>query len=428
MELKRMIAEAITGHASGGVSNKAIDRSSDEEFDEYTAQMSSEYNDRLKQQKTKYALCLVSHDWYKATIPSLYETPIVTSPENAKRFAKAVAPVRLGRPGEHGGHGPLVRCLNVGRCCEREERYGTNDRKNKTIASILESTKDTLRVFISAYAYLSNRSIRALTQCHELRLLDLTGTRVFRMEDMEGLARASTYLRTFHPPHLPAGARSDWTFVHWPQALETLRLPGGIAKDQFEKMVTEGRFPTKLKSLDIAQHTQYPGSDLLRPIGRELVTLDMRYIYHDAGDSDGFLQSLPALRFLDVFITFMERTVFDNHPPHPLEVLSLHNDDVDDAFGGARYLGVQPHDVIKALDAGVLPKLRSVVLPEEPMYIPTAWDSGQRHTTNLNRMLIAQGHAEGKRGGVLFENDGIDPEIDLMLGIHYDDEPILFGP
>ncbi|KAF7589786.1 hypothetical protein BBP40_003848 [Aspergillus hancockii] len=116
--------------------------------------------DELERQKTLYACCLVSRQWYSATIAFLYERPRVDSGKAFQKFTETISPP-LGARKNKPNLGSFVHRLNLS--------HLTYHSSNSLTARLLGRIKDNLEVFIAP----SLSFALTLKNCSELSVENL---------------------------------------------------------------------------------------------------------------------------------------------------------------------------------------------------------------------------------------------------------------
>lgn len=318
-------------------------------------------------QKTLASCCLLSRQWYTASVPLLYRRPYLYG-KNFDPFLRTMCPsINL-----HVRKSPLselVRILDMGSLVHQGSRSLT--------ARLLGRTKNNLEEFVAPQASFAVNCFPALAHSHKLRILDLS--LVSESPPLPMLLRAVHHLEQLRVFRLP---RSSGFGVHhkpdafvWPPNIEDLRLSGGIDAHFLHGVVS---FPQTLRSLTIEHCPQAKGfaiSHLLRNAIRGKVPLRSLKLAHMprlGGQAlDNVLLVLPELERLSVSVDYVSPALFDesdlvhqiwkeeDSDPQPL-VHSLRTLELTNSGNPGIEDKISPIDIIIAIDEGSLPKLRQV--------------------------------------------------------------------
>lgn len=337
-------------------------------------------------QRTLASVCRLSHQWYSAAVPFLYERPNLYG-KNFEPFCRAICPsINL-----HVRKSPLsrlVRVLDMGGLVHQGSKSVT--------ARLLGRTKEGLEEFRAPQASFAVNCLPALAKCANLGSLDLS--LVSESPPLPDLFRTISHLeklKTFRLPRSSGfGVHTNPHSILWPPNLETLALSGGIDAHFLHGVVA---FPQTVRHIVIEHCPLAKGfavSHLLRTAVRPLRNLESVTIKHlprlSAHALDDILFLLPQIRKLSISVDYITPAIFDEghfhqfkdpHLPslsgpsdpvaqdpsaplrhenlHTLELTNSGNPNVEDK--------ISPIDVMIALDEGTLPRLR-VVRAQRTLY------------------------------------------------------------
>ena len=316
-------------------------------------------------QPTFYTCCLLSRQWYAATVPLLYERPQLEG-RRFDPFVRAICPsINL-----HVRVSPLsrlVKVLDMGRLVHHGSKSLT--------ARLLGRTKDSLEVFIAPQASFAISCYPALSKCSKLRVLDLS--LVSESTPLQTLFNTVKSLKNLETLRLPRssgfGTSSvDADLINWPPNLQRLYLAGGIDAHFLYGIVN---FPLTLHELTIEHCPQAKGHAVRQLLATmsaaevPLVYLRIAYMPKFSINAlDIILAFFPDLEDLSVSIDYITPAILNpefqeyhdvirtpDFSTHALRALELTNSgspgDVDK---------FSPLDVIIALDEGSFPHLRTV--------------------------------------------------------------------
>ncbi|KAK4555249.1 hypothetical protein LTR86_007545 [Recurvomyces mirabilis] len=230
-------------------------------------------NFRPYSQRTLASCCLLSHQWYSAAVPLLYERPVLYG-NNFEPFLRAMCP-SINLHIRKSVRAELVKSLNM--------------------------------------ANLVHQGSRSLTA----RLLDLS--LVSESPPLPELFKTVSHLNELRSFRLPRsagfGAHHATTDLPWPPNLEDLTLSGGIDGHFLVGVVA---FPQTLRSITIEHCPQVKGFVLvhllrtaIRPL-RRLESLKIRHMPRlSARALDNVLFLLPQLKKLSVSVDYITPAVFD---------------------------------------------------------------------------------------------------------------------
>lgn len=115
-------------------------------------------------QRDLWSCCLVSHEWYAATIKHLYEAPHLTS-RNFPEFARTLCPAIRDHVRQVGLEN-FVQYLDMGRLAYESKKSVTT--------RLISRTKPSLKSFIAPAVSFSVTSLAPLSKCSKLEYLDLS--------------------------------------------------------------------------------------------------------------------------------------------------------------------------------------------------------------------------------------------------------------
>lgn len=332
--------------------------------DEIILEILSYVTPTAEKQQTLYSCCLLSHQWYNAAVPYLYERPHLYG-KNFDPFVRAVCPsINL-----HVRKSPLsglVKVLNMGGLVHHGSKSLT--------ARLLGRTKENLEEFVAPQASFAINCYPALSKCHKLRLLDLA--LVSESTPLQTMFNTVKSLQNLSVLRLPRssgfGADVEPHSIVWPPRLETLYLSGGIDAHFLYGIVD---FPTTLHDL-ILEHCPmakaHAVKQLFSTISQAALPIKYLRIAHmprlNSSSLDPVLVLFPQLERLSVSVDYITPAIFNpefqelgfagpetdmsNHALRVLELTNSGNPGVEDKFS--------PIDVIIAMDEGSLPNLRQV--------------------------------------------------------------------
>lgn len=316
-------------------------------------------------QRTLHACCLLSHQWYSASVPHLYERPLLEG-KAFDSFVRAICPsINL-----HVRVSPLsrlVKVLNMGHLVHHGSKSLT--------ARLLGRTKESLEEFVAPQSSFAINCYPALSKCSKLRLLDLT--LVSESTPLQTLFNTVKSLYNLETLRLPRSAgfgnsRIDPDTIKWPPNLTNLYLAGGIDANFLYGIVT---FPPTLNQLTIEHCSQAKGHavrQLLATMAAAEVPLKYLRIASmpkfGINALDVVLAFFPYLEHLSVSIDYITPAIlnpefqeyhdiirtpdFSTHALRTLELTNSGSPGDMDKFS--------PLDLIIALDEGSFPHLRTV--------------------------------------------------------------------
>ena len=331
-------------------------------------------------QPTLASCCLLSHQWYDASVPLLYRHPQLYG-KNFDPFVRAICPsINLHVRKSPLAH--LVRRLDMGSLVHQGSKSMT--------ARLLGRTKGNLQAFVAPVASFGHNCLPALSKCQTLTHLDLS--LVSESPPLPDLFKSISHLALLTSLRLPRSSgfgvhhsASTLSLTCWPPNLLDLTISGGIDAHFLHGVVA---LPTTLRHLSISHCPLAKGhavTHLLRTAVAPLPQLESLKIAHmprlSSHALDDVLFLLPQIRRLSVSVDYVTPAMFDeghfNHfkdpyivgqqgavafpaPMEPLrhnelEVLELTNSGnpgVEDK--------ISPIDIMIAIDEGSLPKLKVV--------------------------------------------------------------------
>ncbi|KAN0072846.1 hypothetical protein V8E54_008960 [Elaphomyces granulatus] len=331
-----------------------------------------------------HACCLVSRQWYSASIGLLYAEPDFQQALTFEKFIATVCPPiaaaskRKTRTGRNLGLGlgSLVRTLDMGSLVHNSTKRVT--------ARLLGRVKENLEVFIAPMVSFSINSLASLSKCYNLEELDLS--LVCSPLSFVRLKKAIQHLDKLTFLSLPTSTTilvEELTDMPWPPRLRRLRFSGSFPKDSMESF----SWPEQLSSLTLVFCNDLSVKSISslicsRHLGR-LSHLGISYANSllQPESINAVPRFLPNLRTLIVPGDLLEDDFFNNlnGTPLSLEYLAIER--------GATFfpsLGFSERSLISALDYG-LSNLRAVIF--DPVYSKYG-DSGI--FTSINDALKAQ--------------------------------------
>lgn len=316
-------------------------------------------------QQTFWACCLLSHQWYTATVPMLYAAPRLEG-KGFDPFVRAICPsINL-----HVRQSPLSRLVKV-----LDMGHLVHHGSKSLTARLLGRTKDSLEEFVAPQSSFAINCYPALSKCHKLRSLDLS--LVSESTPLQTLFNTVKSLPNLEMIRLPRSAGFGTTGVEpdsivWPPKLERLYLSGGIDAHFLYGLV---KFPQSLHELAIEHCSQAKGHavrQFLATMAASEVPLKYLRIAHmprfGVNTLDVVLAFFPQLEHLSVSIDYITPAILNpefqeyhsmipvpDFSTHSLRVLELTNSgspgDLDK---------FSPIDVIIAIEEGSFPHLRIV--------------------------------------------------------------------
>ncbi|KAK3674297.1 hypothetical protein LTR78_005766 [Recurvomyces mirabilis] len=264
-------------------------------------------NFRPYSQRTLASCCLLSHQWYSAAVPLLYERPVLYG-NNFEPFLRAMCP-SINLHIRKSVRAELVKSLNMANLVHQGSRSLT--------ARLLGRTKGGLEEFVAPQASFAINCLPALSKCVRLRVLDLS--LVSESPPLPELFKTVSHLNELRSFRLPRsagfGAHHATTDLPWPPNLEDLTLSGGIDGHFLVGVVA---FPQTLRSITIEHCPQVKGFALvhllrtaIRPL-RRLESLKIRHMPRLSTRAlDNVLFLLPQLKKLSVSVDYITPAVFD---------------------------------------------------------------------------------------------------------------------
>ena len=348
----------------------------------YVAQPSQSPQALAVAKRTLASCCFLSHKWYDAAVPLLYERPILWG-RNFDLFVRTICPSKNA----HVIRSPLAELVKV-----LDLSHLVHEGSRSTTARLIGRTKGQLEEFVAPVATFSAHCFPALSKCAHLKVLDLS--LVAESPPLPDLFRTISHLNNLRTLRLP---RSSGFGVHhkpssfgWPPNLDELCLSGGIDAHFLHGIVS---FPSALRHLTIENcpnAKSHAVTHLLKKAVRPLPNLESLKIAHMPRISryalDDVLLLLPQLQKLSVSIDYVSEAMFDpthfhhnaqtipeddleydapGHQPSPLHhtlrtlelTVSSTSHTVRDKLA--------PIDILIAISEQALPKLRQVRVSRE---------------------------------------------------------------
>ncbi|CAK3781250.1 F-box domain [Lecanosticta acicola] len=340
-----------------------------------------EYVSRFRESQTTLAAsCLLSRQWYAASVSFLYANPYLYG-KNFEPFYNTICPSKNAHI-RHSWLAGLVKVLDM--------RALVHQARPRDTARLLGRTKDNLEAFVAPVASFGLACFASLAKAHQLRILDLTlvSESPALLQLLEKVSRLP-HLTTLKLPRSSGfGTEVDPTKVVWPPNLEHLSLSGGIDAHFLHGAVA---FPSTLRSLTIEHCPKAKGfalMHLLRTAVRPLPNLEQLKLANlprlSGSALDNVLLILPGLTRLSISVDYITPAVFDfdvGSHEEVMEAFQITPEDIPPTY--RHHLGmdkkcelevleltnsgnpgvedkVSPIDVLIAIDEGTLPNLRQV--------------------------------------------------------------------
>lgn len=365
--------------------------------------------------RTFFSACQLSHQWYDAAIPLLYERPVLGG-RNFLPFVRTICPSKNA----HVIRSPLAELVKV-----LDLRHLVHEGSKSTTARLIGRTKGQLEEFMAPVATFSAHCFPALSKCTHLKLLDLS--LVAESPPLPDLFRTVAHLEELQTLRLP---RSSGFGVHhrpsafsWPPNLRELCLSGCIDAHFLHGIVA---FPPTLRHLTIENCPNaktHAVTHLLMKVVRPLPQLESLKIANMPRISrfalDGVLCYVPQLKNLSVSIDYVSAELFDaqgiRHHHLMLADESLSEEVINSNVVGPELRSLEftvsnsshtvddkltPIDVVLAMSDGSLPKLRQLRIARE-----LQWDQGamREDLESLVDELQSAAHSDWVKGEWVFE-------------------------
>ncbi|CAL5872689.1 uncharacterized protein PFLUO_LOCUS6956 [Penicillium psychrofluorescens] len=326
--------------------------------------------DQKEKQRDLRSCCLVSRQWYSASIGFLYHRPCFLKGNSFVQFTNTVCPPVGTRRKRNVDLGSLVHCLDLGGLVHHSS--------NSLTARLLGRVKKNLEYFVAPRVSFAVNSLPALAKCHKLRYLDLC--QIHGEIEFMTMKKAISHLHeldTLFLPPLPFCPSVDEDAAGiWPSSLKCLWLTGVVQLASMPSFV----FPPALESL-VLQHCRNLRLSVFerilnRPQLESLLSLslfDVSFYEREDGDSSA-IYYLPNLVYLGISWDFLERLLilpslplsfFGPLSTLPIKVLEIRGDfyEEEETF--------DPEKLIKALTSN-LSSLRALRLQQRPAFLDSS--------------------------------------------------------
>ncbi|GAD92109.1 F-box domain protein [Paecilomyces variotii No. 5] len=307
-------------------------------------------SDNARRQQDLHACCLVSHQWYSAAVPLLYEKPRLDNGLTFSLFARTVCPPIKARPSKIK-LGSLVRRLDMS--------WQVHESTHSLTARLLGRVKENLEVFIAPAAAFAINCLASLSKCSNLRYLDLYLVR--ESIPFTSLKKSLSNLEKLTTVRLPCYTSinvSDCANIKWPSNIQRLQLSGSFPIPSIDSFIWPDRLTSltlrSCEDLSVGPMTSLLSSPQLGRSLKRLTVLENRGL--QIASINAIPIFLPQLKFLSVPGGTVDNSFFEMlievSTPIALEVLEFGPSDSDD-------LDFSYWTLIDALDRG-LANLRSV--------------------------------------------------------------------
>ncbi|KAL2849514.1 hypothetical protein BJY01DRAFT_210780 [Aspergillus pseudoustus] len=306
-------------------------------------------------QKSLYACCLVSRQWYSCTITFLYENPQLGTGNSFTKFTNTICPP-IGVRKSRWNLGSLVHRLDLSALVHHSSPSLT--------ARLLGKVKDNLEVLLAPRTSFASNSLPSLSKCLKLRFLDLSlVASPMLFKDLKKSLSSLEDLRTLRLPQSTSVMESDSFNIPWPPHLRRLQFSGHFLAAPMRTFP----WPPSLTTLTLKNCADLSltnlsslmcSPDLSRTLKRLTISGQNRHLSADSITS--ILAMVPELSFLSIPGDMVDGTFFELlcHIGIPtLEVLEFGYPSVDSEV----YFTTE--SLLKALDYG-LPNLRAVGFAE----------------------------------------------------------------
>ncbi|KAI9367182.1 hypothetical protein BJX61DRAFT_547732 [Aspergillus egyptiacus] len=313
--------------------------------------------DEPTRQRTLYACCLVSRQWYSCAIALLYERPRIDSGSAFAKFTKMISPP-IGARKSKWNLGEFVHKLDLSALVHHSSPSLT--------ARLLGRVKENLEVFFAPRASFASNSLPAISKCTKLRYLDLS--LVATPIPFRDLKKSLSNLENLHTLRLPQStsimdSESDASKNPWPPNLRRLQFSGNFTATAMQSFP----WPPSLTSLSLRNCSDLSlpnlsslisSPDLGHTLKRLTISGQNRHLSPDS--INAILAFIPALTFLSVPGDMVDKTFFDllSHIDIPtIEVLEFGLPSADPM------VYFETDNLLKALEYG-LPNVTAVGIAE----------------------------------------------------------------
>ena len=264
--------------------------------------------------KSAWACCLVSHQWYSATIAKLYERPRLDR-SNFDKFAATICPpvnAHVRRIGlEHH-----VKHLNMSAVAYEST--------NSLTARLLRRVGPSLDVFIAPPTSFSTSCLAPLAKCEQLRVLDLSlaETHSFSRTALQSVLSHIHKLKhlisfSLSPVHSVGYDDLADEKLKWPPSLSDLQFNGAMPASINWWETVASRWPESLQSLtfyDCKNFDPLYQMNTARMVFSRIssLTVEVKSTSVLPMNIAYWLHVFPSLRFLNIPVFFMDGFVLLN--------------------------------------------------------------------------------------------------------------------
>ncbi|KAL2810413.1 hypothetical protein BJX63DRAFT_402227 [Aspergillus granulosus] len=322
---------------------------------EIVVQVVAEVAANKSAQRSLFACCLVSRQWYSCAITFLYENPQLDTGNSFTRFTNTISPP-IGVRKSKWNLGSLVHKLDLSALVHQSSPSLT--------ARLLGRVKDNLEVLLAPRASFASNSLPSLSKCSKLRLLDLSLVATpIPFKDLKRSLSSLEDLRTLRLPQSTSVMDSGSYNIPWPPHLRRLQFSGHFSA----ALMRSFPWPPSLTSLTLKNCADLSltnlsslmcSPDLARTLKRLTILGQNRKLSPDS--ITAILAMVPELSFLSIPGDVVDDAFFELlcHIGIPtLEVLEFGYPSVDPEV----YFTME--SLLKALESG-LPNLRAVGFAE----------------------------------------------------------------
>ncbi|KAI9740494.1 MAG: hypothetical protein M1834_005074 [Cirrosporium novae-zelandiae] len=338
-----------------------------------------------------YSCCLVSRDWYNASVEHLYPEPWVAG-HRFEKFAKTITDSRKS------DFAKLVKCLDLSMLVHESNASKT--------ARLIGRLKDNLEIFVAPRFSFGTASLPALSKCSRLWDLDLSEYRPKSSANYKAIFEHTKNLQSLTHLQLPPFQFLETFDFPLPPKLQELTISLPEIWCSFDQQ--KYSIPTSLSKVTLRKCSGNVVKTFLKHVSvfNRLTRLAIIYATDDgwAAPLSYILTSAPDLRFLRIDPSYIQYFL----PPyddlvHPLEVLQLEKDtSMPPMFG--------PYDILNAARQKSLGNLRLIKLrkslrqawarnfsdnlevPDQPVEHPLV----QNILDSLDRLLINNARARAQ--------------------------------
>ncbi|KAL3468434.1 hypothetical protein BJX64DRAFT_245914 [Aspergillus heterothallicus] len=257
-------------------------------------------------QRSLYACCLVSRQWYSCAITFLYKNPQLGTGNSFARFTNTISPP-IGVRKSKWNLGSLVHKLDLSTLVHHSSPSLT--------ARLLGKVKDNLEVLSAPRASFASNSLPSLSKCLKLRFLDLSlVATAIPFRDLKKSLSSLGDLRTLRLPQATSIMDSDSYNIPWPPHLRRLQFSGHFSAAPMRTFPWPPTLTTlTLKNcadLSLANLSSLMCSpDLSRTLKRLTISGQNRRLSADSITS--ILAMVPELSFLSIPGDMVDGTFFE---------------------------------------------------------------------------------------------------------------------